>query len=397
MRRLRHASTRRLTAIVAATAALVLTAGIAQGALTGSGPVPAPKELANAILDAVNAPEPDGVTARIHFTNNLLASGSLPGQGASPLAAGADGRLWITKDGRVRLELQSDAGDAQIVSDGKRVTVYDSTSNTVYRATLPEETGRAAKPEKDEKLTLDKIQKALDRLAKYWTVSGANPTSTAGQPTYTVRISPKDDGGLLGAAEVAWDAVRGAPLRAAVYAQGQSDPVLELEAEEISYGAVSDSDVSATPPAGARVVDLSPKAARAGEGRKGKDAEVTGVDAVRRNLDFKLAAPAELAGLPRKEVRLVDFDGEKGALSIYGEGMGAIAVLQHKADKATAEEKQQGQGELRLPEINIDGATGTELATALGTLVTFERDGISYVVAGSVPPVAAENAARGLK
>jgi outer membrane lipoprotein-sorting protein len=402
MRRLRHASTRRLTAIVAATAALVLTAGIAQATLTGSGPVPAPKALANAILDAFNAPEPDGVTARIHFTNKLLASGSLPGRGASPLAAGADGRLWIAKDGRLRLELQSDAGDAQIVSDGKLVTVYDSTSNSVYRLTVPDETGKDAKPDKDhEKLTLDKIQKALDRLAKYWTVSGADPTSTAGQPTYTVRISPKDDGGLLGAAEVAWDAVRGAPLRAAVYAQGQSDPVLELKADEISYGAVSDADVSAAPPAGAKVTDLSPKVAEEhsgrGEHKKGKHVEVTGVDAVQRSLDFKLAAPAELAGLPRKEVRLVDIDGEKGALSIYGEGMGAIAVFQHKADKPAGDENKKGDGELRLPEINIDGATGSELATALGTVVTFERGGISYVVAGSVPPVAAENAARGLK
>jgi hypothetical protein len=29
--------------------------------------------------------------------------------------------------------------------------------------------------------------------------------------------------------------------------------------------------------------------------------------------------------------------------------------------------------------------------------VTFERTGVSYTVAGSVPPLAAENAARGLK
>jgi outer membrane lipoprotein-sorting protein len=402
MRRLRHASTRRLTALLAATVALVLTAGIAQATLAGSGPLPAPKALANAILDAFNAPEPEGITARIHFTNNLLASGSLTGQGASPLLAGADGRLWITKDGRFRLELQSDAGDAQIVSDGKLVTVYDSTSNTVYRSKLPAEAGRAAKPEKHEKLTLDKIQKTLDSVAKYWTVSGANPTSTADQPTYTVRISPKEDGGLLGAAELAWDAVRGAPLRAAVYAQGQPNPVLELKADEISYGAVSDADISASSPAGAKVTDLSPKASaqhsRARDGKKAKHAKVTGVDAVQRDLDFKLAAPAELAGLPRKEVRLVDVDGKKGALSIYGEGLGAIGVLQHKSDKAAVDsEQKQDEGALRLPEINIDGATGSELATALGTMVTFERDGISYVVAGSVPPVAAENAARGVK
>ena len=47
--------------------------------------------------------------------------------------------------------------------------------------------------------------------------------------------------------------------------------------------------------------------------------------------------------------------------------------------------------------MNIDGATGSELATALGTLLTFQRDGVQYLVVGSVPPIAAENAARGLK
>jgi outer membrane lipoprotein-sorting protein len=394
------------------TVALVLTATIAQAALTGSGPTPSPKALANAILDAFNAPEPDGLTAKIHFTNGLLPSGSLPGGAASPLAAGADGRLWIQKSGRFRLELQSDAGDAQIVSDGDRVTVYDASSNTVYRATLPKGAQDAAKPEAEhagEKLTLDKIQRTLDELAKTWTVSGADPTSTAGRPTYTVKISPKDDGGLLGAAQVAWDSVRGAPLRAAVYAQGRSDPVLELEATDVSYDAVPDSAIDVAPPAGAKVDDLTPsdgpgsgagvgtyEAPHGSASHAPADAPQSLAD-VQRALDFTAAAPATLAGLPRKDVRLVTLDGERAALAIYGKGLGAIAVLQRKADAAPAKPSKGEDRSLRLPEINIDGATGSELATALGTLVTFERDGVAYVVAGSVPPVAAENAARGLR
>jgi outer membrane lipoprotein-sorting protein len=407
MRRLRTASARRLSAILVIASALALTAGIAQGALTGAGPTPSPKALANAVLDAFNAPEPEGVTAKIHFTNGLLPSGSLPNGAASPLAAGADGRLWMQKDGDFRVELQSDAGDAQIVSVGDKVTVYDASSNTLYRATLPADAKDAAKPgdHGDEKLTLAKIQKALDRLAKTWTVSGAEPTSTAGQPTYTVKVSPKDDGGLLGAAELAWDSVRGAPLRAAVYAQGRSEPVLELKATDVSYDAVADSAVNVAPPADAKVTDLNPSDAK----RTGKEHErgaehgdVTGVAAVQREVGFDLVAPAELAGLPRKEVRLVTLDGDKAALAIYGEGFGAIGVLERATKPATAKDAGQakdagGERALRLPEINIDGATGSELATALGTVVTFERGGVSYVVAGSVPPVAAENAARGLK
>jgi outer membrane lipoprotein-sorting protein len=402
MRRLRTASTRRIAAFLGITAALVLTATIAQAALTGSGPIPSPKALATAILDASNASEPDGLTAKIHFTNNLLPSGSLPGGAASPLAAGADGRLWVQASGNLRLELQSSNGDAQIVVAGDKVTVFDSSSNTVYRATLPTGTqDDMTKPAGNEKLTLARIQKALDDLAKTWTVSGADPTSTAGQPTYTTRISPKDDGGLLGAAELAWDAVRGAPLRAAVYAQGQSDPVLQLEATEVSYDAVPDSAVNVAPPAGAKVVDLSPDQGSGGSAKDhagGHGTEVQGADAVAKQLDFPLAAPATVAGLPLKDVHLVNMDGDKAALAIYGRGLGAIAVLQHAVKPADASKPADkgGRDSLKLPSINIDGATGSEIATALGTVVTFERNGVSYVVAGSVPPAAAENAARGL-
>jgi outer membrane lipoprotein-sorting protein len=386
MRRLRTTSTRRLYAIAAAVAVIAAGGGIAQAALGGSEPRPDPKPLDRAVLDAVNAPAVDGVSARIEFTNGLLPGGSLP-EGGSPLAAGAEGRLWLAADGALRLELQSDSGDAQITSDGERVTIYDSTSNTVYRMDTPAE---KAQPEPaDEPATLADVRRGLERLAEAWTLSGAEPGSTGGRPSYTVRIAPKDDGGLLGAAELAWDAARGVPLRAAVYAQGQDAPVLELAATDVSYGAIPAADLEASPPADARVVEIDPPA-----GAHGEPVRVRGVDAVQQRLGFELAAPDELAGLPRKSVRLVQVDGSPGALSIYGEGMGAILVFQHEAP---AKQAEAGTGGLELPQINIDGATGTELATPLGTLVSFDRGGVSYIVAGSVPPVAAENAARGLR
>src|SRR5262249_44551815 len=158
------------------------------------------------------------------------------------------GRLWLTQDGRLRLELQSDAGDAQIVSDGKRFTVYDAHSNTVYPGTLPADQHGTAKP--DTPPTPAGVRRGPADLGRLRDLAGAGPTNTAGQPSYTVRISPKDDGGLLGAADLAWDAAHGVPLRAAVYAQGQTGPVLELAATEISYGAIPASDVQVKPPRG---------------------------------------------------------------------------------------------------------------------------------------------------
>jgi len=330
------------------------------------------------------------VSARIKFTNALIPSGALPNGAASPLVTGATGRVWIARDGRFRLELQSERGDAQVSYDGTTMTVYDASAKTIYKLAAPQDDPDAAER---EPATLDGIDRALDRIARTWTLSGAQPTSTAGRPSYTLRISPKDDGGLLGAGEVAWDAAKGVPLRAAVYAQGGDEPVLELEATDISFGQVSADALRVAVPSGVKVVDVQPPAGH--DARPGAASGISGVDAVQRELDFQLTAPRELAGLPRKEVRLVDFGGEKGALSVYGQGLGGIAVLQRSA--SGGEQQPAGRDQIQLPQVNIDGATGTELATALGTVVDFERGGVRYTVLGSVPPIAAENAARGLR
>jgi hypothetical protein len=178
------------------------------------------------------------------------------------------------------------------------------------------------------------------------------------------------------------------PLRAAIYAQGSADPVLELEATDISYGKIDAGKIDATPPAGARVTEIDPPT---GVDAQGRPTHVEGVDAVAKRLDFELAAPGKLAGLPRRSVRLVRFGDQTGAVSVYGQGLGQILVFQHRAGADAG-----APSRFQLPTVNIDGATGTELATALGTIVSFERGGIQYIVAGSVPPVAAENAARGL-
>src|SRR5262245_59788361 len=172
MRFLRTASTPRLLLLLAATVALALSAGFAQAALSGSDK-PDPKPLDRAILDAVNAPPVKGVSARVTFTNGLLPSGSLPNGAGSPLAEGAEGRLWLAGDGRARLELQSDAGDAQIVVGEDRVTVYDSSSETAY--VLPV-TGKH-EPREDHETTLADIHRGLDHLANAWSLSGAEPTT----------------------------------------------------------------------------------------------------------------------------------------------------------------------------------------------------------------------------
>ena len=330
------------------------------------------------------------MTARISFTNKLFPSGALTGQTGSALMTGATGRLWANANGG-RLELQSDAGDAQIVWNDTKVTVYDATSNTAYVADLPQKTGSTGTTAPAVP-TLDEITTFLTDLGKHWTVSGAEPSNVAGQEAYTVTVSPSHDGGLLGSVELAWDATHGTPLKVAVYAQGSSAPVLALEATDISFGSVPDSDIAVSPPAGAKIVDLS---SQAGSGTSGSGpAPITGLAAVQAAAPFPVVAPDTLVGLPRQDVRLVGPADSQSVLVAYGQGLGAIIVVERKQD--TSKAGQAGMLDA-LPSVSLDGVTAHELATQLGTVLGWDSAGVSYILAGSIPTSAAESAARSLK
>jgi outer membrane lipoprotein-sorting protein len=407
MSTLRSVSTRRLLLVIAAIAAIVSGAAAIAMAATGGGPKPAPEPLPVAIHDALAAPQVQGVTARIKFTNNLISGSAV--QGADPILSGASGRLWATSDGQLRIELQADSSaegatsDSQVLSDGKKVSVYDSGSNTVYEATLPSgHNAGADKPSSDSPPSLSEIEKGLARLADHAIVSGAQPSDVAGQPAYTVRVEPKQDGGLVGGAELAWDAVHGNPLRVAVYAKGDSSPVLELAVTDISYGSVPSSVFDISPPPGAQVTNLSPSRGDAGgtsdAGGNQEPAPVTGLQAVQQHTSFPVAAPPSLAGMPQSEVRLIQSGKDAGALVTYGRGLGGIAVIEKPADPAqsSAGQSQGDHGQLTLPTVSINGVQGEELDTALGSAVRFQRGGVQYVVLGSVSPATVQAAARAL-
>ncbi|MDQ8043510.1 MAG: hypothetical protein REI11_02825 [Patulibacter sp.] len=446
----------RIRTITAGAAGVVVLAGaaVASGAVGSASPPPA-KPLAQALHDAVAAPPVQGISARITFTNKVIDSSSLTGGG--PLLTGASGRVWITDDGRARLELQSDRGDAQVTTDGKTVTVYDASSNTAYEADLPRDlqdahashdatTPGATTPAgtTPQAPSIQKIQDILTKVGKAVDLSTADPTTVAGVGAYSVKLAPHH-GGLIGKAEIAWDAATGVPLRFGIYAAGATKPVLELAATDISYGPVADSTFTVSVPKGAKVEHLDlgsgstdddaagtsssqnalvapddPKTRAAVKAQAEKVAALTPVQ-VADALPFTLSAPATLAGQPRSHVRLltrpvVGKIDPKGALVTYGEGLGGIAVLQTPVDAAKAgapaattpadsgdsgfghhrSGSGDGKVELSTPTVDINGAKAFELSTALGTVIRFQRGGVQYTVVGSVTSAVAEAAARGL-
>lgn len=359
--------------------AVVVVAGISVTALAfalSSGPTPPAKPLATAVHDALEGPPVEGVSANITFTNHLLeganlASGTGQGGGlaSSPLISGASGRLWIAKDGRARLELQTEKGDTQLIYDGHTISMYDAASNTVYRYTPPASASKpdAATGKADEGTgkaghaipSVTKIEEAIKHLDKHATLSAATPTNVAGQPAYTVHVAPNESGSLLAGAELSFDANNGVPLRAAIYSTTSSSPVIELAASKISFGPVADSVFSLSPPSGAKIEEVkAPGTAKASSHH---------------------ASSSSAAGKPK--------------LTAHGKGLSTIGVLESNSSSSKPATSGQTEG---LPKVKINGISATELRTELGTLLMFERSGVRYVVAGSVSTSAIEAFARGL-
>jgi hypothetical protein len=101
--------------------------------------------------------------------------------------------------------------------------------------------------------------------------------------------------------------------------------------------------------------------------------------------------------MPRADVRLVGAAKDPGALVTYGKGLDGIAVLQTATPPANKDNAPKpsdgGGGGFSLPSVTIGSVKGQKLSTPLGTIVTFDRDGVRFVVLGSVISSTAEAAA----
>src|SRR4029077_15579439 len=103
----------------------------------------------------------------------------------------------------------------------------------------------------------------------------------------------------------------------------------------ISFGSVPESDIAVSPPAGAKIVDLSSQTGSAVSGGSA-NAPVTGLAAVQAAAPFPVVAPDTLVGLPRRDWRLVGPADSRSVLVVYGQGLGAIVVVERQPDAAKA-------------------------------------------------------------
>ena len=273
----------------------------------------------------------------------------------------------------MRLELQSEKGDTEICYDGHTVSIYDASSNTLYRYTPPaheatrataparaaparrlrlsdHERPRTADRREDRRSDLpprqarERIRRDTDRHRRPARLHGARLAQGRRQPARRRASSPGTP-------------TNGVPLRAAIYSSTSSSPVIELTATAISYGPVEASVFEFTPPANAKIEESThPHEAR----HRDRPVHAAGDHPPRHD-----RRPRHLVGRRARNAR--PSDGAK-QLPTRCEG---------------------------TQKVKIDGVDASELPTALGTLLSFERSGVRYLLVGAVSPRRVEAVARG--
>jgi outer membrane lipoprotein-sorting protein len=371
-------------------AALLSAISVTAYAVTRSGaPKPPKSSLASALHRAATAPPITGVTAQFTVDQHLL-TGTSTTLSSNPLLAGATGKVWYG-DGRARLVVKSQLGTTAIAYDGSRVTVYDKKTHVAYVLPVKHHTAPTDASAHHAPPSVADINHALAKAARVALISGAIPGNIAGREAYSVHISPRRNGGLVGELDLAWDAARGVPLRIALYPRGSSTAAISITVTHIHFGPVAAAALAVNPPAGTKIVRVHrpTRTAHSAKADRAHTAPVTGAAAVSNAVGFPVAAPATLAGLPQDEVRSVDLGPHQAALVTYGHGLGTVFLLEQHM---TARKSSLSS----LPSASIDGIRGRELDTTLGSLVQWSRGGVTYTIAGSQSAARIMSAAQSL-
>lgn len=356
-------------------AALLCAITVTAYAMTrGDGPKPPKRSLASAVHHALTAKPVTGLSAQFRVDQHLLA-GTSTSLSSNPLLAGATGRVWIG-GGHARLVLSSQLGTTAIAFDGHRVTLYDRKHHVAYVLPVKHHAGRA--DARDHGVpSVAKITHALTQAAQFAVISGAIPSNVAGQEAYTVHVSPRHNGGLFGEFDLAWDAAHGVPLRFAIFPRGSSTAAISISVTHIRFGSVPASALSASVPAGTKVVRVHmPNRHDRSAQKKPNTTTAVGQAVASRLAGFTVAAPRTLAGLPQHQVRAIGVGSHRAALVTYGRGLGTVFVLEQR--------KMSAHSPLgALPSVTVNGIRAHELDTTLGSVIQWSRGGITYTIAGS--------------
>ncbi len=204
--------------------AAVIGVGAAIPGLSSNTHANVPPISALALVDKVAHAHVDGLSGTMSLTSNLGLPPGVGALGAGPGSAGIDWAsllsgnhrfdVWLGGDDRQRVSLTRHLGETDIVRNGDKVWIYDSTSEKV--------TNLIVGPSGSHSSLQAVTSRLLDRFIPVTTAEVGPPVVVAGASCYTLRLVPRAGTAAardttVGRVDVAVDKVDGVPLRLSVY------------------------------------------------------------------------------------------------------------------------------------------------------------------------------------
>jgi outer membrane lipoprotein-sorting protein len=236
-------------------AAGIVTAGVVGlGLLSVAGgagaqpqlPPVAPEDLVSSVL---SSPDPGPFDGTVTLENNL----GLPALPDLPQAANgtSTARIFSGGDHKGRVQLPTDSGERDLISDGTTHWAWNSENKTVVRGPVSTQ-AQATTPANPTAAA----SKAIADLRTSSTVAVEGTAEVAGRSAYELVLTPlPTERTLLREVRVAVDAEKRMPLRLTVLATGATGPALQVGFTDLAFGPQDAALFTFTPPAGATVTD----------------------------------------------------------------------------------------------------------------------------------------------
>ena len=278
-------------------------------------------------------------------------------------------RAWVAAPDRWRVDELTPIGERDTYRDPLGTWRWDSGERRAER-TGGEPAVRFARP---ADLLPPELGRRLAAAADPGEVARLPARRVAGVAAAGLRITPRDPDTTVGRVDLWADAASGLPVRVELTARGAHQPILTAAFLDLRLAAPDPGLVRFRAPA---------------------DAEVTATPApdLARALDSfsPFVLPDALAGQPRR-------GAVAGAAGTYKRGFAVVAALAFPAAFSPRTRDFLAQ----VPTVRRRWGAASLIATPLLNGLLFERDGVAYALAGTVPArvlerVAAELAAEGV-
>jgi outer membrane lipoprotein-sorting protein len=155
---------------------------------------------------------------------------------------------------RSRIAVLDTMGERDIVRDGPDLWLWDSAKNT---ATHIRRSGDGPSPESNTLTPGEAADQALAKVGPSTDVTVDTTTSVAGQPAYTLVLTPKAVDTTVGSVRIAVDAKTGLPLEVQALAKGATSPAFEVKFTALTYDVPGAATFAFVPPSGATVREHS--------------------------------------------------------------------------------------------------------------------------------------------